>query len=161
MSNKEKIRRKIASIVFRKGWKMYKTGCRWAYGFKMCLKVAWQIIRGKLFLRHTKVVGVTFDNSDGVNRQRILRKLSKIPKENIAVYLERESDNPVDPNAMKVIAKVSNKGSAVIGYLKKGMLDLSIPEVGFSKQTIAIFEGVTGIAYDKLGCNISYVVLDK
>lgn len=161
MSDKEILRRKIASVVLKKAWKLYKKGSRWVYSFRKCLKVAWQIIKGKMYIRHTKVVGVTFDNYDGVNRQKILKRLSEIPMNQISIQLEREEDNPYDSSAIKVIAVVSNKGSAVIGYLKKGILGGKTNEVDFSGSTFAIFQGITGIGYDNLGCNISFVILDK
>jgi hypothetical protein len=47
----------------------------------------------------TKIRGVTKQNADGANRQRIIRQCCDSGD---ALYLEREPNNPVDRNAIKV-----------------------------------------------------------
>ena len=160
MSDNEKIRRKIARAVFIKAWKMYKQGSKWIYSFGTSLKVAWQIIRGKLFIKYTKVVGVSFCNPNGINRQKILKRLAAIPQEQVAVYLKREPDNPVDSNAVKVIAAVADRGVATLGYLNRDLAYRVASELDSGKVGYAVFEGVTGIGMDNLGCNIAFTILD-
>lgn len=48
---------------------------------------------------HTKIRGVTKQNDDGVDRQSIIRQSCASGD---ALYLEREPDNPVDHNAIKI-----------------------------------------------------------
>ena len=57
-----------------------------------------------------KVVGVTFDNPDGTNRQKILSMLDT----NSLVMLEREPDNKFDKNAVKVMTMFGQ-----VGYIGK------------------------------------------
>lgn len=160
MSDKENLRRRIVKAVFKRAWRMYKQGGRWIYSFCISLKVAWQIIRGKLFIKHTKVVGVSFCNPNGVNRQKILRKLTTIPQEQIAVYFKREPDNPVDTNAIKVVVTVAGRGAATLGYLNQDLAYRIASEIDSGKIAFVIFEGVTGIGMDNLGCNITFTILD-
>jgi hypothetical protein len=47
------------------------------------------------------VVGESFDNADGSSRQDILRRC----RAGDPVTLEREPDNPYDPNAVKVVTR--------------------------------------------------------
>lgn len=67
----------------------------------------------------TAIAGVTHDNPDGTNRQKVLLwcKLNGIKQ----LVLEREPDNPYDANAVKVLAVVSN-GNVVkrlqLGYIR-------------------------------------------
>ena len=61
------------------------------------------------------VVGVTKDN-------RTVDFILMGDQEDFQIYLEREPDNPVDPNAIKIMGKATVKGelwSRQIGYLAK------------------------------------------
>ena len=60
---------------------------------------------------NTKVVGVTFDNKDGVNRQEVIKTLKVGQPLNITA----EPDNPFDTNCQKV----ETLESIQIGNLKK------------------------------------------
>ena len=60
---------------------------------------------------HTKVVGVTFDNPDGRNRQDIIAHLSQSSK----IHLERDRGNAYDSNAVKVVDIDGNQ----LGFLSK------------------------------------------
>lgn len=160
MSEKESIRRKIARVVFIQAWRMYRRGSRWLCSFSTSLKVAWQIIRGKQFIMYTKVVGVSFNNTDGVSRQKILRRLLEIPKEPIAISLKREPENPVDRNAIQVVVAVTNKGIATLGYLNRNLASMIADELDSGKDTFAIFEDIIGTGFDTLGCRIAFVILD-
>lgn len=60
----------------------------------------------------TKVAGVSFNNEDGSSRQELLRKM----KNDDPVILEREPDNPHDPNAIRVVAQ-----NGYIGYIPRDL----------------------------------------
>jgi len=59
---------------------------------------------------YTKIVGVTYDNQDGTNRQDIIAELT----ENSPIKLVRDYANLHDPNAIFV---VSDKGQ--LGFISK------------------------------------------
>lgn len=61
---------------------------------------------------YTKIVGVTFNNDDGTNRQDLLEDLDVLPFP-IQVHLKWEEDNPHDPHAVAVISPSGKK----LGYL--------------------------------------------
>lgn len=67
----------------------------------------------------TRVAGTTFRD----NAQNILRFLStNVSPDDIVIDLEREPDNPYDPNAIKVILSVTwSKKRYHIGYIPKNL----------------------------------------
>ena len=75
-----------------------------------------------VFLYDTKVVGVSKNNADGSSRQEIIKREVR---ENDKLRLEAESDNPFDPNAVKVLSKFGNQ----IGYLSKEMAETIRPAI--------------------------------
>jgi len=60
----------------------------------------------------TKVVGVSKPNEDGTSRQEIIRK--EVEEED-KLTLQEETENPHDPNAVKVLSKSGNQ----MGYLNR------------------------------------------
>jgi len=64
----------------------------------------------------TKVAGVTFDNPDGSSRQEAIQGIgASVWRGNLKEFtLEREPDNPHDPNSVKVL--YDNK---CVGYIPK------------------------------------------
>lgn len=60
-----------------------------------------------------KVVGVTFKNDDGSSRADKIVEMSQ-NKDKVVIQLEREPQNPHDPNAIKVLADGKQ-----IGYVGK------------------------------------------
>lgn len=61
------------------------------------------------------VVGESFTNSDGQERQQIIKRFAK---SGIQVHLEREPDNPYDPTAIAVYL-----ADQQIGYLKRDVAE--------------------------------------
>jgi hypothetical protein len=160
MSKREENRRKIASYVFKRAWKLFKKqGAKYMYTFATCLKLAWRIVRGYAQLSFSKVRGVSFKNSDGKRRQSVIAALRKYSSEEISLFFEREPDNPYDPNAVKVMARVAGKGSAQIGYVAKELAeDLSV-ELDLKRKAVVILEGITGVPSRMLGVNFRYILV--
>lgn len=74
------------------------------------LATAWRIVKSRKL--QTKVAGVTFEG-----RQNILALLATYPVNLIRVELYREPQNPYDKNAVAVVATVSGRFKAKLGYL--------------------------------------------
>lgn len=67
----------------------------------------------------TKVAGVTHINSDGKERQEIIKKFGR---KGLYLYFKREKDNPFDENAISIWIKPKGLFSSEadqIGYIKK------------------------------------------
>lgn len=104
---------------------------------------------------HTKVVGVSFDNSDGVNRQKILATC----KAGESIYFEEEPDNPKDPKAVKVM-RTSTKQQ--LGYLDRRVGREVIACANAGEVVGAIIGSISGGKGGHfLGCNIRIVVGDS
>ncbi len=160
MSKKEQNRRKIASYVFKRAWKLFKKqGAKYMYTFATCLKLAWRIVRGYARLNFSKVRGVSFKNIDGISRQSVIAALSKYATEEISLYFEREPDNPYDPNAIKIMAKVAGKGSAQIGYVAKELAEDLAVEMDLNRKVVVILEEITGRSSRMLGVNYRYILV--
>lgn len=106
MSVQEQRRRKIAGYVMTEAWRLYKQYTAFTLCWRTTLKLSWGKAKGILRFVHTKVREASFGN-----RQELLRRLSLYPSTYIYITLQREPDNPADPNAVAVIAHVRNKGS--------------------------------------------------
>lgn len=68
-----------------------------------------------------KVVGVTFTNDDGSSRKDKIIEMSQ-HKDTVVIQLEREPQNPYDPNAIKVMADGKQ-----IGYIGKDYSGILAP----------------------------------
>lgn len=68
-----------------------------------------------------KVVGVTFTNDDGSSRKDKIIEMSQY-KDKAVIQLEREPQNPYDPNAIKVMADGKQ-----IGYIGKDYSGILAP----------------------------------
>ncbi len=117
----------------------------------LAFKLAWRIIRFKIKVNFSKVRGVTFDH-----RQKLLKRLSLYPITDVRLIFVREPDNQYDANAIKVLAEVKGKGSAMIGYVSKEIAATLSPELDNGKQALVMFEGVTDNNSGLLGCNFSF-----
>ncbi|KUK71571.1 MAG: hypothetical protein XD91_1826 [Clostridiales bacterium 38_11] len=157
MSQKEHNRRKVASFVLKRAWRLFKKqGAKYMYTFSACLKLAWRIVRGYAQLSFSKVRGVSFKNSDSTSRQSIINSLLKYSLEEICLYFEREPDNPFDPNAIKVMAMVAGKGSAQLGYVAKELAENLAVEMDSDREVVVILEEITGISSKMRGVNYSF-----
>lgn len=90
---------------------------------------------------YTKVVGVTFEN-----RQEIAAGLS----DGEEVFLEREVNNPYDPNAVKIV----NCAGAQVGYLNTKLAKHFAPLLDRGDQYLVSVSQVTGGVDKNYGVNI-------
>ncbi|WP_113675259.1 hypothetical protein [Vallitalea guaymasensis] len=81
MSDREKIRRSICHFVMRKAWNIFKSVK--VICFSQALKIAWKLIRGKLYPIKSKVRGVSYGDC-----QKVIRCLSKLNKDYYRITLE-------------------------------------------------------------------------
>lgn len=75
------------------------------------------------------VVGESFKNEDGGDRQEIIRRLAKAGEQ---VHLEREPDNPHDDNAIAVFVEDQQ-----IGYLKTEVAARHAPKIDTGRYALA------------------------
>lgn len=78
------------------------------------------------------------------NRQMLLHRLSAYNPEQVSIELHRERENRFDSNAVKIIAAVSGKGKAALGYLNRSLAAVIAPLLDKGKQVISTFRAVTG-----------------
>ena len=87
----------------------------------------------------TKAAGVTHGN-----RQMLLHRLAAYNPEQVSIELHREKENIFDSNAVKVIAAVSGKGKAALGYLNRTLAAVIVPLMDKGKRIVSTFRAVTG-----------------
>lgn len=107
---------------------------------------------------HTKIRGVTKENPDGANRQQIIKQWCRSGD---ALFLIREPNNPVDPNAIQVrrivYSDVPDKPRLAeqIGYVSRELAEDLAPKIDVEKFVLfAWIMNVTGKDSDSLGVNI-------
>ena len=159
MSMKEVRRRNVASRVFKKAWELFRKGAKWCYSFSSCLKLAWRTVRGIERFKYSNVKGVTFPNQNGVSRQAVINALTKYSYDQISLFLERDPNNLFDKNAVKVIAMVSNKGTAQIGFVAKEIAVEIALKLDNGFEAVVVLEQITGTNLGNLGVNFSYALL--
>ncbi len=98
---------------------------------------AW--ITVKLHAIQTKAAGVTHGN-----RQKLLGRFTRYKLDYITITLQRERDNSYDPNAVKIVAEVRNKGAAVIGYINRELAAALAPLLDKGATIASRFMEVTG-----------------
>ncbi len=103
---------------------------------------------------HTKVVGVTFDNDDGTNRQDILEKIKTGDK---TISLKRDPNNAYDKNAIEVH---SNYG--IVGFINADLAANLAGQMDSGKIVKAAVEEITGGQGGcYYGCNILIEIYDE
>ncbi len=114
---------------------------------------AW--ITVKLHAIRTKAVGVTYGN-----RQTLLDHLTQYALEDITVTLQREQGNAYDPNAVRIVAAVRNKGAAVIGYINRELAAAIAPLMDKGAEIVSRFKAITGggAPYMNYGFNLELTV---
>ena len=98
---------------------------------------------------YTKIVGVTFDNEDGINRQEIIKTLT--PKQELNVIAEPL--NPFDSNCQRV----ETKDGKQVGNIKR---ELAIDMTKGRKNGWgykAVITDLTGGDDKNLGVNIELI----
>ncbi len=108
---------------------------------------------------YSKVAGVTFRNSDGTDRQRIIAQFCR---PGIMLRCSREPDNPKDPNAVGVWMKTQGMARGVqIGYLNREAAEDVAPHLDQGDAVEIKVANVTGGDGDNLGVNILISLLDR
>ena len=102
------------------------------------LKLCWRLLKKELDTAVSRVSGVTFSNDDGSSRQRIIEKLSNLPRGLYWLTLNRESDNPYDPNAIRVDARKLGNMAAQIGYLPRELARVLAPKIDGGKEVVVV-----------------------
>jgi hypothetical protein len=138
MSRKEARRRSMASSVLKRSHQLWKLGIKASVSWSALLKLCWRLLKKELDTAVSRVSGVTFSNDDGSSRQSIIEKLSKFPRGLYWLTLRRESDNPYDPNAIRVDARKLGNMSAQIGYLPKELAQVLAPEIDSGKEVVVV-----------------------
>lgn len=155
MSTKEYNRRNVARTVFKQMHKIRKR--THIYSLSIALKMAWQIIKGKIYVHHSKVRGVSFDR-----RQATLQTLASYSKKEVVLIPVRDINNSYDPNAIKIKVHVDDsKEDHEIGYFSKELAQILAPILDVGGIVAMIYEGIVGLEqhYKNLGVLFSYVVL--
>ncbi len=100
----------------------------------------------------TKLVGVTYANDDGTNRQEILERMKDDDCEGMVLEFLHEDDNPKDKNAIAVY----NKDWEKIGYLNRSLARDVAPMMDDGHPVYGILVKITGGTPSKptYGCNI-------
>jgi hypothetical protein len=154
MSIKEMRRRKVAAFVMIEAWKLNRNTICYQLSFASSLKLAWKIIRSKIRMHHTKIVGVTYQT-----RQKLLCRLVQYPKHQIILKLVREPYNTHDNFSIAIVAEVMNKGKAAIGYLSSHLANVISPLMDSGHQIIVTSFDITGGSASKhYGCNLCYLI---
>ena len=94
----------------------------------------------------TKVVGVTFDNPDGTNRQHLIASLN----DNSQIFIKRDYANFYDPNAIMVM----NFQGQQIGYVSRDVASQLAPQMDSGKEIYAKIACLTGGGTYTFGVNI-------
>lgn len=154
MSLREVQRRKIARQVMKSSWALFR---RCLLSFGTCLRICWKTVRFLTPVHHSKARGTSFGN-----RQQVLRRLLSYDASDITLSFMREPDNIYDTNAVKILASVKYRGSAVVGYLSSDLAAKLAPLLDSGFTIVAILEKVTG--KDNVDCclglNFRYIILE-
>ena len=127
-----------------------KSALQWKY-FKGC-----RINTGNERVSHffTKLVGVTFQNDDGSDRQTIISECSPFE----VLQMDHEEDNPHDPNAVRVCTQ----GGQQLGHLSRELavevIDKSKKGFGFALIILEITGGTRN--QPTRGVNVIVVVAE-
>ncbi len=102
------------------------------------------------FVYESKVAGVSKDNADGTSRQTIIEK--EVNEED-DLYLELDSENKFDPNAIKVLSKHKSQ----IGFLKSELAEQVKPALINGTEIHCIALWVNGKEVKGVGIRIELV----
>jgi len=99
----------------------------------------------------SKIVGVTFKNGDGEDRQVLLKTLK--PKQ--LLQFERDPENEYDPTAVKVLTSEGKQ----LGFLPKAEAKRVAEQLDRGATIYAFVAEVTGGGKYSHGCNILYDIV--
>ena len=110
----------------------------------------------------TKIVGVTFENGDGLSRQQILEEIADDIVHNglMKLHVLRDQENPHDANAIAIFDKEYRQ----VGFLSRDVASQLAPMI--DRQQIERMEcevtEVTGLGVDEnYGLNIRFTYWEK
>lgn len=108
----------------------------------------------RLWYFFATVVGVTHENAAGTDRQTILAECEPLEQ----LQLEREEDNPHDPNAVKVCRQNGDQ----LGYLPAGLAAVTARRMDDGYGYTAFFMNLLGGTADKptLGARLAILVAE-
>ena len=104
----------------------------------------------------TKIVGVTFANPDGTDRQELIEDLDDMLQNNpfVDLLLQREPDNAYDSNAIQVL---DEKGRQ-LGYLSRAVCTTLAPMMDNGVDVKCHLEQITGHSLDQnFGINVQII----
>ena len=94
----------------------------------------------------TKVAGVTYSN-----RQKLIARLATYDPALIRIVLQQDKSNLFDPQAVAIVASVSGKGSATIGFIPaitaRTLSKLMDKGTAFKASLDRIVGGYQGLSY--------------
>ena len=102
---------------------------------------------------YTKIVGVTFANQDGSDRQEIIEYLDDLLQQtsNVSLQLVREPQNSYDHNAIQV----HDSQGRQIGYLSRSVSETLAPMMDNGIEVQCTLSQITGHSLDQnFGINI-------
>lgn len=100
---------------------------------------------------YTKLVGVSFLNNNGSSRQSLLNRFQDISEKNpLSLYLERDTENAHDPNAIAVFTAEGEQ----LGYLSRKINAIVAPWLAHGENVFIEGVCITGGFPGHLGLNI-------
>ena len=102
---------------------------------------------------YTKIVGVTFANPDGSDRQEIIEDLEELCQESpfVPLKLIREPQNTFDHNAIQV----HDEQGRQLGYLSRSVSETLAPMMDNGIEVLCTLSQITGHSLDQnFGINI-------
>lgn len=106
---------------------------------------------------HSKLVGVSFENDEGVPIQKILKDLSKEGYEGEEIMLDRETDLEGHPNSIRAYTTDGRN----IGHIKSEVSKELAPLIDSGVPVRAFCTEITGGGDKFYGCNIKVYVGDE
>lgn len=96
----------------------------------------------------TKLVGVSFKNTDGTDRQELIRKLSDIKDRKLTI--EHEKDNPYDKNSHVVKSE-----DGVLGHISRLLSEDLVKKISEGEKIVDVKDvKVTGLDKHTVGVNL-------
>ena len=105
---------------------------------------------------YTKLVGVTFANQDGSDRQDIIEELDDLlmKQSRVKLFLNRDPNNPFDHNAIEV----HDQQHRQLGFLSRSVSETLAPLMDNGVGIECLLKQITGHSLDKnFGINVQIV----
>lgn len=157
-------RRHQLKKIMLNAWKLFKrAGNRKQYNFGYWLRISWLLFKKLIQIDHSKVVGVSFYNSNGQSRQELLHRLDGYKHNEVRLTAVREPKNIYDSNAIRIDAQTLHNDTysktVTIGYVNKLLAKTLSPLVDNNITLILFFTGINRHPNKPLiGCSFSYLL---